>query len=193
MSKWPMQGQFRHLHFKTFPMTPRTPQCEVFWPFNSSSKLLGVPEDSKFPLLGVWASPSHLAQSGVATITLESCSYSMRHNAIPISISCVTGGPTLHHSQFCSWFLNTRSKTQLAGFSHIGWSELLPTSYKVRETSLVSFEHSRKTKRCLAHLCFLPKNTRLSWRWTKHGVSSYFNHLGWTKPRRKRKGYGVLN
>jgi hypothetical protein len=48
-------------------MTPRTPQCEVFWPFNSSSKFLGVPEDSKFPLLGVWASPSHLAQSGVAT------------------------------------------------------------------------------------------------------------------------------
>jgi hypothetical protein len=48
-------------------MTPRTPQCEVFWSFNSSSEFLGVPEDSKFPLLGVWASPSHLAQSGVAT------------------------------------------------------------------------------------------------------------------------------
>jgi hypothetical protein len=48
-------------------MTPRTPQCEVFWPFNSSSKFSGVPKDSKFPLLGVWASPSHLAQSGVAT------------------------------------------------------------------------------------------------------------------------------
>jgi hypothetical protein len=48
-------------------MTSRTPQCEVFWPFNSSSEFLGVPEDSKFPLLGVWASPSHLAQSGVAT------------------------------------------------------------------------------------------------------------------------------
>ncbi len=28
---------------------------------------MGVPEDSNFPLLGVWASPSHLAQSGVAT------------------------------------------------------------------------------------------------------------------------------
>jgi hypothetical protein len=33
-----------------------------------SSEFSGVPEDSKFPLLGVWASPSHLAQSGVATI-----------------------------------------------------------------------------------------------------------------------------
>jgi hypothetical protein len=30
----------------------------------------GVPEDSNFPLLGVWASPSHLAQSGVAPKSL---------------------------------------------------------------------------------------------------------------------------
>ncbi len=29
---------------------------------------MGVPWDSNFSLLGVWASPSHLAQSGVATI-----------------------------------------------------------------------------------------------------------------------------
>ncbi len=67
MSKWSKRGQFRHLHFKTFSMTPKTPQCEVFWPFNSNSEFLGVPKDSKSPLLGVWASPSHLAQSGVAT------------------------------------------------------------------------------------------------------------------------------
>jgi len=78
-------------------------------------------------------------------------------------------------------------------FSHIGWLELLPTSYKAKETSLVSCEHNRKTKRCLAHLCFLPKSTRLSGRWTRLGVSSCFNHLGWTKPRRKRKGYWVPN
>jgi hypothetical protein len=63
-----MRGHFRHLHFKTFAMTPRTPQCEVFWPFNSSSEFLGVPEDSKFPLLGVWASPSQLDQSGVVIV-----------------------------------------------------------------------------------------------------------------------------
>jgi hypothetical protein len=31
-----------------------------------SSEFLGILEDSKLPLLGVWASPSHLAQSGVA-------------------------------------------------------------------------------------------------------------------------------
>jgi hypothetical protein len=42
------------------------PQCKVFWPLQSSSEFSGVPEDSKFPLLGVWVSSSHLTQSGVA-------------------------------------------------------------------------------------------------------------------------------
>ncbi len=78
-------------------------------------------------------------------------------------------------------------------FSHIRWSKLLPTNYKAKKTSLVSYEHNRKTKRCLAHLCFLPTNTRLSGRWTRPSVSACFSHLGWTKPRRKRKGYGVPN
>ncbi len=40
----------------------------MFWPLKSSSEFLGVPEDSKSPLLGVWVSSSHLAQSGVATL-----------------------------------------------------------------------------------------------------------------------------
>jgi hypothetical protein len=48
------------------------PNARCFGPFNLSSEFSGVPKDSKFPLLGVWASPSHLAQSGVATpITLD--------------------------------------------------------------------------------------------------------------------------
>jgi hypothetical protein len=37
-------------------MTPRTPQCEVFCPFLSSSKHSGVPEDSQpptFPSVGL--------------------------------------------------------------------------------------------------------------------------------------------
>jgi hypothetical protein len=38
-----------------------------FWPLQSSSEVVRVPEDSKFPLLGVWVSSSHLPQSGVAT------------------------------------------------------------------------------------------------------------------------------
>jgi len=49
-------------------MTPRTPQCEVFWPLLSNSKHSGVPEDSKSPTLGVGVSPSHFTQSRVATI-----------------------------------------------------------------------------------------------------------------------------
>jgi hypothetical protein len=46
-------------------------------------------------------------------------------------------------------------RPQPAGFSHIRWSELMPTSYKAKETSLVSYKHNRKTKRCLAHLCLV--------------------------------------
>jgi hypothetical protein len=84
-------------------------------------------------------------------------------------------------------------KPQSAGFAHIRWLKLLPTSYKVRETSLVSYKHNRKTKRCLAHLCLFPKSTCLSGRWIRLGVLSCFSHLGWTKPRRKRKAYGVPN
>jgi hypothetical protein len=36
---------------------------------------------------------------------------------------------------------------------------------------------ARHAKRCLAHLCLLPMSTRLSGKWTKLGVSSYFSHL----------------
>jgi hypothetical protein len=41
----------------------------VFYPLFSSSEVAGVSEDSKFPLLGVWVSSSHFAQSGVATFS----------------------------------------------------------------------------------------------------------------------------
>jgi hypothetical protein len=65
MSKWLMRGHFGHLHFKTFPMISRTPQCEVFWPLQSSSEFLGVLEDSKSPTLGVWVSSLHLGKVGL--------------------------------------------------------------------------------------------------------------------------------
>jgi len=51
-----MRGHFRYLRFKTFPVTPRTPQCEVFWALLSSSEHSGVPEDSNsslFPSVGL--------------------------------------------------------------------------------------------------------------------------------------------
>jgi hypothetical protein len=56
MSESPMRGHFRYLRFKTFPMTPRTPQCEVLCPLLSSSEHSGVPEDSQpptFPSVGL--------------------------------------------------------------------------------------------------------------------------------------------
>jgi hypothetical protein len=61
-----MQGHFLHLRFKTFPMTLRTPWCEVFWALLSSSEHSGVPEDSKSSLFSkCWASPPHLAKVGL--------------------------------------------------------------------------------------------------------------------------------
>jgi len=51
-------------------MTPRTPQCEVFWPLLSNPKHSGVPEDSKSPTLGMRVSSSHFTQSRVATTML---------------------------------------------------------------------------------------------------------------------------
>jgi len=71
MSKWPMRGHFRYLRFKTFSMTPRTPQCKVFWALLSSSKHSGVSEDSKFPTLGVLGFTPTLGQSGVATCHID--------------------------------------------------------------------------------------------------------------------------
>jgi hypothetical protein len=44
-----MRGDFRYLRFKNFSMTPKTPQCEVFWALLLSSEHSGVPEDSKSP------------------------------------------------------------------------------------------------------------------------------------------------
>jgi hypothetical protein len=56
MSKWPMRGHFRYLRFKTFSMTPKTPQWEVFWALLSSSEHSRVPKGSKpptFPSVGL--------------------------------------------------------------------------------------------------------------------------------------------
>jgi len=56
MSEWLMRGHFRYLRFKTFPMTPKTPQCKVFWALLLSSEHSGVPEGSKpltFPSVGL--------------------------------------------------------------------------------------------------------------------------------------------
>jgi hypothetical protein len=62
-----MRGHFRYLSFETFPLTPITPQCKVFWALLSNPKHSGVPVDSKSPTLGVLDFTPTLGQSGVAT------------------------------------------------------------------------------------------------------------------------------
>jgi hypothetical protein len=52
---------------RTFHWYKEHPNARCFDPCNQALSFLGVPEDSKSPLLGVWVSSSHLAQSGVAT------------------------------------------------------------------------------------------------------------------------------
>ncbi len=49
-------------------MTPRTPQCEVFWALLSNPKHSGVPEDSKSLTLGVLGFTPTLGKSGVAIV-----------------------------------------------------------------------------------------------------------------------------
>jgi hypothetical protein len=48
-------------------MTPRTPQCKVFWALLLNPKHSGVLEDSKSPTLEVLGFTPTLGQSGVAT------------------------------------------------------------------------------------------------------------------------------
>ncbi len=67
-----MRGHFLHLRFKTFPMTPRTPRCEVFWALLLSSEHSGAPEDSKSSLFQVLGFTPALGQSRVATLDLRS-------------------------------------------------------------------------------------------------------------------------
>jgi hypothetical protein len=52
-------------------MTPRTPQCKVFWASLLSSEHLGIPEDSKSPTSRVLGFTPTLGQSGVATAWLD--------------------------------------------------------------------------------------------------------------------------
>ncbi len=81
MSKSRMRGHFRYLRFKTFPMTPRTRQCEVFWSSKSSSELSGVPEDSNPNFFQVLGFTPTLGQSRVATSNyLTPCTNKTKHS-----------------------------------------------------------------------------------------------------------------
>jgi hypothetical protein len=67
---------------RPFPMTPRTPQCEVSWALLSNPKHSGVPEDSKSPTLGMLGFTPTLGQSGVATVGGGVGARSLAHNTL---------------------------------------------------------------------------------------------------------------
>jgi len=52
-------------------MTPRTPQCEVFWALMLNPKHSGVPKDFKSPTLEMLSFTPTLGQSGVATHKMD--------------------------------------------------------------------------------------------------------------------------
>jgi len=71
MPDLPMRGHFRYLRFKTFPMTPRTPQCEVFSP---CCRVLNIRESRRTPnpqLSQVLGFTPTLGQSRGATVMLD--------------------------------------------------------------------------------------------------------------------------
>ncbi len=114
MSKWPMWGHFRYLRFKTFPMTPREPQCEVFWALLSSSKHSGVPKDSKSPTLEVLGFTSTLGQSGVATHGGTITSFNVYHKATKWFLHHMNG---LVLFKRYTWSLDTLELSVLIVFS----------------------------------------------------------------------------
>jgi hypothetical protein len=65
MSKWIMQAHFQHLHFDSFLMIWKMPQCEVFCPLKPNSKISGVPTNSQVPISKVWHSSSHSSKVGL--------------------------------------------------------------------------------------------------------------------------------
>jgi hypothetical protein len=67
-------------------MTPRTPQCEVFWSFKSSSEFSGVPEDSNPKFFQVLGFTPTLGQSRVATLFVFAFFFSWEwHNRFEFS------------------------------------------------------------------------------------------------------------
>jgi hypothetical protein len=124
MSKWPIRGHFRYLHFKTFPMTPRTPQCEVFWALMSNSKHSGVPEDSKSPTLEVLGFTPTLGQSGVATVPqFQKCIY-MKN----ILIQCILQKrkrKDLHAYIILPTYLSTINIFHNMNYQYDTWHQLL--------------------------------------------------------------------
>jgi hypothetical protein len=119
-----------HVHFKTFPRVPRTPQCEMFWPLKSRSEFLGVPKDYQVPFSRVWVTTSQLPQSGVATYWAQNATlviahdgpsrqlwqfgcnqfnYAFNYNTIIIIVIWFAFN-MWHHNVQCQWNLNPNTR-----------------------------------------------------------------------------------
>jgi len=74
-------------------MTPRTPQCEVFWALLSSSEHSGVPEDSKpltFPSVGLH--PHTWAKWGCDTLAASAIDIGVFYMC---AVACLVGATEL--------------------------------------------------------------------------------------------------
>ncbi len=98
MSKLSMQGHFRYLSFKTFPMTPITPQFKVFCPLLLSSEHSGVPEDSKSQLFQVLGFTPTLGQSrgATSTYTIDRMEVFSKDLNLGLQCSCPLPLPSIH-------------------------------------------------------------------------------------------------
>ncbi len=170
MSKWPMRGHFRYLSFKTFSMTPRTLQCEMFWVLLSSSKHSGVSEDSKsatFPSVGLhphtwpkWGCDSVVAAKEFVD---QAGSAQARANVggIGVVLDDANGQPGLADQQVgllpCEWvgliqILNPHAPSPLplppTNTSILHISSILPTFFNIfpHFYSLFSLQIKTKTK-----------------------------------------------
>ncbi len=93
-----MRGHFRYLRFKAFPMTPRTPRCEVFWALLSNSKHSGVLEDSNsslFPSVGLhphtW--PKKGCDNSAKSLVQQNSSYDQPSSLNKIKRTCHLAPP----------------------------------------------------------------------------------------------------
>ncbi len=118
----------------------------MFWPLNSSFKFLGVPEDSKFPLLGVWVSSSHLTQSGVAT-ELES-----KWTLKSLKGNCNSQNPSIW---IVLYIIEKIFEHRCLKWAHMTHSNIWNTSYgqkKGRESSWQFDSRPLKVRNCLDSL-----------------------------------------
>ncbi len=111
----------------------------MFWPLQSSSEFPRVLEDSKSPLLGVWVSSSHLAQSGVATkehihaIVNQVNNHKIWHHEVRIEIiGWWVRMPIMRHGKIATKIFNLDLNLRRNGWeSHVAVTTIIITMFVV--------------------------------------------------------------